>query len=451
MEQVVERGTATPAQVPGYTVAGKTGTASKLVNGRYSKTDYHASFVGFVPSRQPAFTILVVIDSPHAGRTIGGVGGGADLPAHRRAALRHVGVAPTINPAAARARPGLGRRGLVGGARPHGGRPRARRRSSVVTGPPDGPGRARPRRARSRRAGSRGSASWPALTGDGIVIDQDPAAGHRRSNRARRAGCGSIACARARLRRCRRNDAARAPHRARRERAADAAAGARPRRRRARIRCVAVDRVRLARGVARRACSSRCEASRPTARPSPGRPSRRARWRSSPRPARPAACPVPWIRVSDGRLALARCSAAHFYGHPSREMRVVGITGTNGKTTTAYLVRRVFEAAGIPCGLMGTVQYRIGDDVRDATRTTPEAPDLQRMLREMVDAGCGACAMEVSSHALALRRVDGTRFAAGGLHEPDARPSRLPRATWTGTSRPSGGCSRCCRPARRRW
>jgi UDP-N-acetylmuramoyl-L-alanyl-D-glutamate--2,6-diaminopimelate ligase len=125
----------------------------------------------------------------------------------------------------------------------------------------------------------------------------------------------------------------------------------------------------------------------------------------------PEACPVPWITVGDGRLALALL-ASHFHGHPSRRMRVVGITGTNGKTTTSYLVQAAIEAAGVPCGLMGTVQYLIGPEVRDAARTTPEAPDVQRMLREMLDAGCGACAMEVSSHALALKRVDGTRFAA---------------------------------------
>jgi UDP-N-acetylmuramoyl-L-alanyl-D-glutamate--2,6-diaminopimelate ligase len=94
-------------------------------------------------------------------------------------------------------------------------------------------------------------------------------------------------------------------------------------------------------------------------------------------------------------------------------MQVVGITGTNGKTTTAYLISAIFEAAGIPCGMLGTVAYRIGDELREATRTTPEAPDVQRLLREMSDRGSGACAMEVSSHALALRRVDEVRFAAG--------------------------------------
>jgi UDP-N-acetylmuramoyl-L-alanyl-D-glutamate--2,6-diaminopimelate ligase len=121
---------------------------------------------------------------------------------------------------------------------------------------------------------------------------------------------------------------------------------------------------------------------------------------------------VPWAMVEDARLALAVVAAA-FYRDPSREMQVIGITGTNGKTTTAYLVASIFEAAGIRCGLLGTVAYRIGDVVHEATRTTPEAPEVQALLRQMIDEGCGACAMEVSSHALSLRRVDGMTFAAG--------------------------------------
>jgi UDP-N-acetylmuramoyl-L-alanyl-D-glutamate--2,6-diaminopimelate ligase len=122
--------------------------------------------------------------------------------------------------------------------------------------------------------------------------------------------------------------------------------------------------------------------------------------------------PVPWIVVKDARLTLAWL-AAEFFQHPSRQMRVVGITGTNGKTTTSYIVSAIFEAAGVRCGLMGTVKYRIGDREIAAARTTPEAPELQAMLREMVDSGSGACAMEVSSHALSLRRADGIHFAAG--------------------------------------
>jgi UDP-N-acetylmuramoyl-L-alanyl-D-glutamate--2,6-diaminopimelate ligase len=127
---------------------------------------------------------------------------------------------------------------------------------------------------------------------------------------------------------------------------------------------------------------------------------------------RPADVQVPWIVVPDARLALASAAGA-FFGHPSRELRVVGITGTNGKTTTAYLVSALFEAAGTRCGMLGTVVYRIGDEDRPATRTTPESVDVEQMLREMVKRGAGACAMEVSSHALAQRRADGIAFAAG--------------------------------------
>ena len=121
---------------------------------------------------------------------------------------------------------------------------------------------------------------------------------------------------------------------------------------------------------------------------------------------------VPWVVVANARLALAAL-ADSFFGHPSGQMRVVGITGTNGKTTTSYLVRSIFEAAGVMSGLLGTVAYRIGDKAIEATRTTPEPPAVQGLMRQMVTAGCGACVMEVSSHALALHRVDRVEFAAG--------------------------------------
>lgn len=120
---------------------------------------------------------------------------------------------------------------------------------------------------------------------------------------------------------------------------------------------------------------------------------------------------VTWIVVDEARQAMA-VLADEFYEHPSRSMTVVGITGTNGKTTTAYLLRSLFEAAGIKSGLLGTVSYFAGDEEFTSSRTTPESPDVQRMFRLMVDRGCGACVMEVSSHALALKRVDETRFAA---------------------------------------
>jgi len=125
----------------------------------------------------------------------------------------------------------------------------------------------------------------------------------------------------------------------------------------------------------------------------------------------PGSTGVPWITVPNARAALAAL-AAEFFGHPSAQMQVVGITGTNGKTTTSYLVQSIFEAAGVMCGLLGTVAYRIGDKAIEATRTTPEPPAVQGLMRQMVAAGCGACAMEVSSHALALHRVGGVQFAA---------------------------------------
>lgn len=121
---------------------------------------------------------------------------------------------------------------------------------------------------------------------------------------------------------------------------------------------------------------------------------------------------VPWMVVGDARRMLALL-AAEFYGHPSRRMQVVGITGTNGKTTTGWLVGAIFEAAGTRCGVIGTVSHRIRNREVAVVRTTPEAPVVQSLLHEMEAAGCGACAMEVSSHALVLKRVDGTAFAAG--------------------------------------
>jgi UDP-N-acetylmuramoyl-L-alanyl-D-glutamate--2,6-diaminopimelate ligase len=126
---------------------------------------------------------------------------------------------------------------------------------------------------------------------------------------------------------------------------------------------------------------------------------------------RPEDVAAPWVVVRNARLALASL-ASEFFGHPSRRMKVVGITGTNGKTTTSYLLQAIFEAAGTSCGLMGTVTYRIGERQIAATRTTPEAPDVQLLMQQMLDAGCKACVMEVSSHALAMHRVDGIHFAA---------------------------------------
>jgi UDP-N-acetylmuramoyl-L-alanyl-D-glutamate--2,6-diaminopimelate ligase len=126
---------------------------------------------------------------------------------------------------------------------------------------------------------------------------------------------------------------------------------------------------------------------------------------------RPLGLGVPEVLVPSARAAMGPI-ATRFYGDPSRELRVVGVTGTNGKTTTAYLVRALLEAAGEQCALLGTVKSIIGGVEQAVVRTTPEAIDLQADLRAMLDGGDRACAMEVSSHALELGRVDGLHYAA---------------------------------------
>jgi len=126
---------------------------------------------------------------------------------------------------------------------------------------------------------------------------------------------------------------------------------------------------------------------------------------------RPLQLGVPMLVVPSVRAAMGPL-AARFHGDPSARLRVVGVTGTNGKTTTAYLVRALLQAGGERCGLLGTVTSVVAGVERPVTRTTPEAIDVQGALREMLDGGDTACAMEVSSHALQLGRVEGVRFAA---------------------------------------
>jgi UDP-N-acetylmuramoyl-L-alanyl-D-glutamate--2,6-diaminopimelate ligase len=125
---------------------------------------------------------------------------------------------------------------------------------------------------------------------------------------------------------------------------------------------------------------------------------------------RPLGLGVPEVVVPDVRAAMGP-AAARFYGDPTAELDVVGITGTNGKTTTAFLVRHLLESDGRGCGLLGTVKRIVGGVEEEVERTTPEAIDLQATFRRMLDGGDRACAMEVSSHALELGRVAGIRFA----------------------------------------
>ena len=118
---------------------------------------------------------------------------------------------------------------------------------------------------------------------------------------------------------------------------------------------------------------------------------------------------IPLVLVADSRQALA-VLANRFYGYPSRRLTMIGVTGTNGKTTTSYLIKAIFEAAGQKMGLLGTVAYEIGQDSLIAPNTTPESLDLQRLLARMVEQGLSGAVMEVSSHALEMDRVMGCEF-----------------------------------------
>ena len=118
---------------------------------------------------------------------------------------------------------------------------------------------------------------------------------------------------------------------------------------------------------------------------------------------------VPQVVVEDSRAAMAPL-AARFWGDPTAQLRVVGVTGTNGKTTTAFLIREILQAADFRCGLLGTVKMVVGGVEKEVVRTTPEAVELQATFRQMLEGGDEACAMEVSSHAMALHRADAIHF-----------------------------------------
>ena len=122
---------------------------------------------------------------------------------------------------------------------------------------------------------------------------------------------------------------------------------------------------------------------------------------------------IPYVLVKSARTALAQ-AAANWFGHPADSMTMIGVTGTNGKTTVTYLLKTVLEQTlGAKVGLIGTIQNMIGDEILPTERTTPESFELQKLFAEMRDAGCTHVVMEVSSHALSLSRVEGVRFRVG--------------------------------------
>ncbi len=121
--------------------------------------------------------------------------------------------------------------------------------------------------------------------------------------------------------------------------------------------------------------------------------------------------PVVFIHVENSRKELA-CISNNFYGRPSEKLNLIGITGTNGKTTITYILKSILEAWERKVGLIGTIQYMIGDNILPAIHTTPESPEFQHLLKDMLDSGCTHVISEVSSHALAQYRVDGTKFKA---------------------------------------
>lgn len=129
---------------------------------------------------------------------------------------------------------------------------------------------------------------------------------------------------------------------------------------------------------------------------------------------RPLDVDLPQFLVYDARKALA-LGSARFYGNPSQKLKLVGVTGTNGKTTTTFLVEHMARVAGAQTGLMGTVECHVGDEVRPSLHTTPESRDLQMLLADMAAADVDVAALEVSSHAIDLGRILGTRFAVAAF------------------------------------
>ena len=361
MRKVVAEGTGRKAEIPGYGAAGKTGTAQKVLPGQrgYSRSKFIMSFVGFAPYENPRFALIVIFDE---GKAPGGAWGGTvAAPVWRRIAwqaLRYMRVPPQ------------GARVLqVADSRP-------RLRVGVESGERGSNDRREGSGRRKRgaplsawRSGAGGFTGCDALSG--VMVVSEKSASFEELTQAvpgeRAAGDFSV-------------QITGVAYDSRLVRSGDvfiAVAGFQ-----ADGHDFAKDAVDG--GAAALVVERKIEG---------------------------ISLDVPQFVALSGREALSRLGDA-FYGHPSGELALIGVTGTNGKTTTAFLIDAILRSTGRRTGLMGTIHYRVGDEVFEEPRTTSEGPDLQRYLRRMADAGASHAVMEVSSHGLALDRLCGCEFQA---------------------------------------
>ena len=443
---VVDSGTAKAARVPGLAICGKTGTAQKYDAAvrTYGRGMYLSSFVGFAPAANPIVVGVIVIDEPRGKHYYGGE---VAAPVFREivldllrlphglledgssvVAVRPPAPAPVTVPDLRLLLTGAAEQRIADyGLRVHfeGAGPRV-----LSQDPAAGVAVERGARVTAWLAAPTDSIGrcLPDLTGMPAREALRRLAGITTRARIEGSGWSRVRCRR-RARRCRSKASAgsgaspASPGRSRSRAAppppspATRAHGAA--RHEARRFARGRRRDRVDRGSRSRDLGARLRLA-PRARGRPvlrtaGCEGARRRFRASGDRRRRGAAVIateaeaealPVVRVREPRKALAQ-AAARFYGYPSRELRIVGVTGTNGKTTTTYLVHSVFTAAGIEAGLIGTTGYRIGKALEPAPFTTPEAPELEAMLRAMVDHRLAAAALELSSHALVQRRCFG--------------------------------------------
>ena len=191
-----------------------------------------------------------------------------------------------------------------------------------------------------------------------------------------------------------------------------------------------------------------CAAKRPTETATSSRPLPTGRWRLFPIPLGPPRPDFAWAQVAHGRRALARLSA-NFYKRPAERLRSTGITGTNGKTTTAFILEAILDAAGRKSALVGTVEYHLPGKMLPAPHTTPEPLELMQVLSQALAAGATEAVMEVSSHALEQQRVFRRSLRRRRLFQSHSRSSRLSRYLRKLFRTPSGFSSKAVEPSRR--